>query len=275
MTDSNRSWLITGASRGFGLAFTRAVLGRGERVLATVRDEADGAAIASLGSGDRLKVSRFDAEVADDAARIVREAEAAFGGIDVVVNNAGYGQFGAFEELDDELVRRQLDINLLAPMRVTRAALPGMRRRGRGHIVQISSIGGVGAFPMLSAYHASKWALEGVSESLAAEVAEYGIRVTLVEPGAYATDWGGSSARRAAPLPAYDDLRDRLAARAPAAGADPEAAAQALLAIADHPEPPLRVLFGLGAWDRAHDITAGRIATWESGREITEISDGA
>jgi NAD(P)-dependent dehydrogenase (short-subunit alcohol dehydrogenase family) len=175
----------------------------------------------------------------------VAEAEQHFGRLDVVVNNAGYGHFGAVEEVTDAELSDQLETNVLGAHRVVRAALPGMRERGSGHFIQVSSIGGVIAVPNMGAYHASKWALEALSESLAAEVARFGVHVTLVEPGGYDTDWAGSSSRRSDPLPPYDSMREEMAARrSTSMPGDPAAAAQALLDIVDADQPPLRVLFG-------------------------------
>ena len=189
-----KTWLITGASRGFGRQFAQAALRRGDNVAATARDVSTLADLQAEYPG--LLRLALDVTDADAVRERVAEAEAHFGGLDVVVNNAGYGHFGAVEEVTDAELQAQLETNVLGAHRVVRAVLPGMRARGRGHIIQISSIGGVAAYPGLGAYHASKWALEALSESLAAEVGRFGIRVTIVEPGGYDTDWGGSSARR-------------------------------------------------------------------------------
>ena len=133
----------------------------------------------------------------------VRAAHDRFGRLDVVVNNAGYGQFGLVEELSEQEIRDQIETNLFGALWVTQAALPYLREQGSGHFLQVSSIGGISAFQNVGIYHASKWALEGISQALALEVADFGIKVTLIEPGGYATDWGGSSAKHATPLPAY------------------------------------------------------------------------
>ena len=168
-----------------------------------------------------------------------------FGGLDVVVNNAGYGHFGAVEELSEADLRDQLETNLFGAVWITQAALPFLRAQGSGHIIQVSSVGGVGAFSNESAYHASKWALEALSESLAAEVGPLGIKVTIVEPGRFGTDWAGASARWSDKMTEYDFVREAMLARrnSQAAG-NPRAAARALLEIVDSDRPPLRVLFG-------------------------------
>src|SRR6185312_8849845 len=132
-----------------------------------------------------------------------------FGRLDIVINNAGYGQFGMVEELSEADARDQIETNLFGALWVTQAALPFLREQGSGHIIQVSSIGGISAFPLVGMYHASKWALEGFSQSLAQEVADFGIHVTLIEPGGFTTDWSGDSAKHSPELPAYDDLRQK------------------------------------------------------------------
>ncbi len=271
--DGTRTWLITGASRGFGRAFATAALERGDRVAGTARDLA---ALDDLRTRyPRFLPLRLDVDDADAVRDAVAAAERRLGGLDVVVNNAGYGHFGAVEEVTDDELRDQLETNVLGPLRVVRAALPGMRARGRGHLVQVSSIGGVGAFANLGAYHASKWALEALSESLSLEVARYGVRVTLVEPGGYATDWAGSSARHSTPLPAYDPMRAEAAARRGAQEpGDPDAAARALLEVVDAPEPPLRVLFGELAPGIVRGVYERRLAEWDAWRTVAVDAQG-
>jgi NAD(P)-dependent dehydrogenase (short-subunit alcohol dehydrogenase family) len=238
-----KTWLITGASRGFGREFARAALRRGDSVAATARDVAALQDLRDEHPG--MLALALDVTDPDAVGDRVAEAEDHFGRLDVVVNNAGYGHFGAVEEVTDAELRDQLETNVFGAHRVVRAALPGMRERGSGHIVQISSIGGVMAVPNMGAYHASKWALEALSESLAAEVARFGVHVTLVEPGGYDTDWAGSSSRHSKPLPPYDTMREEMAARRGASvPGDPISAARALLDIVDAEQPPLRVLFG-------------------------------
>jgi NAD(P)-dependent dehydrogenase (short-subunit alcohol dehydrogenase family) len=269
-THHPKTWLITGASRGFGRSFTEAALQRGDRVAATARDTA---ALDELAADYPETLTPLALDVTDrDAVRAtVAKAEQQLGGLDVVVNNAGYGHFGAVEELTDADLRDQLETNLFGAFHVTQAALPGMRERGRGHLVQISSIGGIGAFANLGAYHASKWALEALSESLATEVARFGIHVTIVEPGGYDTDWSGSSARRSTPFAAYDPMREEAAARRSAqAPGDPRAAAQVLLEVVDAAEPPLRVLFGAHAPGIVRGIYQRRLAEWNAWDDLTQ-----
>jgi NAD(P)-dependent dehydrogenase (short-subunit alcohol dehydrogenase family) len=270
----SRNWLITGVSRGFGREFARAALQRGDRVAGTARDlgALEGLVAQHPGTFVPLTLDVTDAAAVEAT---VEEAETRLGGLDIVVNNAGYGHFGAVEELSEADLRGQLDTNVFGPLRVTQAALPGMRARGRGHIVQISSIGGVGAFANLGAYHASKWGLEALSESLALEVARFGIRVTLVEPGGFDTDWAGSSARRSRPLGAYDPMREEAAARRGAqAPGTPAAAAQALLEVVDATEPPLRVLFGTQAPTIVRGIYERRLAEWQAWEHVAAVAQG-
>ena len=196
-----KTWFITGASRGFGREWTIAALDRGDRVAATARDTSTLDDLVEE-YGDALLPLRLDVtdRAADFAA--VEQAHEHFGRLDVVVNNAGYGHFGFVEELTEQEFRDQMETNVFGAMWVTQAALPFLREQGSGHILQVSSIGGISAFPLVGAYHASKWALEGFSQALSQEVAGFGIHVTLIEPGGYATDWGGASAVRSEPNPA-------------------------------------------------------------------------
>ena len=212
-------------------------------------------------------------DVTDSAAvdATVRQAHEHFGRLDVVVNNAGYGLFGTVEEVSEEQARTQIETNLLGALWVTKAALPLLREQGSGHIIQVSSIGGVNAFPTVGLYHASKWGLEGFSQSLAHEVADLGIKVTLVEPMAYATDWVGSSSVHAEPIVAYDPIR--RAARHWTL-ADPQATGPAILELVDAEQPPLRVFFGDGALAMIKDEYANRIAEWEQWNDVSLRAHG-
>src|SRR5689334_10193467 len=204
------TWFITGASRGFGREWAIAALERGDTVAATARDTSTLDDLVER-FGDKILPIRLDVtdRAADYAA--VAQAHERFGRLDVVVNNAGYGQFGMIEEISEEEARAQFETNVFGALWITQAALPYLRAQGSGHILQVSSIGGISAFPNIGIYNASKWALEGLSQALAQEVADFGIKVTIIEPGGYSTDWGGSSAKHAAPLPAYDAFREKAA----------------------------------------------------------------
>lgn len=263
----SRTWFITGAGRGFGREFATAALQRGDRVAATARD---GHALDDLldRHPDALLPLTLDVTDRDAVLEAVGRAHDRFGRIDVVVNNAGFGLFGAVEEIAPDQLRRQLEVNLLGPLHVVQAVLPVLREQGGGHIVQISSISGVVALPDLGGYTASKFALEGLSESLAQEVERFGVAVTIVEPGGYATDWSGSSADRAERLPEYDRLHEAVAERMrqnadrPGFVGDPRAVGPALLRIVDAERPPLRVFFGDAPAARVPEVYRQRLETW-------------
>jgi NAD(P)-dependent dehydrogenase (short-subunit alcohol dehydrogenase family) len=270
----SKTWFITGASRGFGREFAVAALERGDRVAATARDTSK---LDDLSAkyGDAILPIALDVtdKAADTAA--VQQAHAAFGRLDVVVNNAGYGQFGAVEELSEADLRDQMETNLFGAVWVTQAALPVLRAQGSGHIIQVTSVGGIGAFPNVGAYHASKWALEGITESLAQEVAPFGIKVTLVEPAGFSTDWAGPSSRSATAMGEYDHVREAAAKRRSGQQpGDPAAAAGALLEIVDAEDPPLRVLFGAKAPELIYGIYERRLATWRQWEQTSVRAQG-
>ena len=209
---SSKTWFITGTSRGFGREWALAALDRGDSVVATAREASSVDALVAA-YGDAVLPIALDVTDRDAVFAAVARAHDHFGRLDVVVNNAGYGQFGMVEELSEAESREQIETNLFGALWVTQAALPYLRAQGSGHFLQVSSIGGISAFPTVGIYHASKWALEGLSQSLAQEVAGFGIKVTLIEPGGYSTDWGGASAKHATALPAYDEVREQAANR--------------------------------------------------------------
>ena len=270
-----KTWFITGTSRGFGREWAIAALDRGDEVAATARD------IASLDDlvakyGKAILPIRLDVTDRDADFAAVKLARDYFGRLDVIVNNAGYGQFGMVEETSEAEIRAQLETNLLGALWVTQAALPYLREQGHGHILQVSSIGGISAFMNTGAYHASKWALEGLSQSLAAEVAGFGIKVTLIEPTGYATDWAGSSARHAAPLPAYHQVREQAAqarARRFTPG-DPGATRDAVLKLVDTQNPPLRLFLGEAPLGIATADYESRLATWREWQPVAAAAQG-
>ncbi|MGX9430585.1 MULTISPECIES: SDR family NAD(P)-dependent oxidoreductase [Bradyrhizobium] len=272
-----KTWFITGAGRGLGEAFARAALARGDKVAATARHLS---ALQGLVDTHGEAVLPLILDVTDRTAAFeaVAKTRDKFGRLDVVVNNAGYGLFGAVEEITDQELRDQLEVNLFGALHVTQAALPILRAQGGGHIVQISTIGGVAAFPNLGGYHASKWALEGLTEALAQEVAAFGIKVTLVEPGPYATDWAGSSAVHAAPKPEYAELHSGMAQQASAMPAEffgvAAAAGAALLKVVDSEAPPLRVFFGVMPTQLVPDLYRARVATWEQWKDLAVEAHG-
>jgi NAD(P)-dependent dehydrogenase (short-subunit alcohol dehydrogenase family) len=185
--------------------------------------------------------------------------------------------FGTIEEVTEEQARAQIETNLFGALWVTKAALPLLREQGSGHIIQVSSIGGVNAFPTLGLYHASKWALEGFSQALDAEVRGLGLKVTIVEPTGYTTDWSGSSSVQADHLPAYDAVREERAKvrNRPGGRGDPEATAEAILTIVDAADPPLRIFLGVGPLAMIREEYAQRLATWEKWNDVSERAHGS
>ena len=227
--------------------------------------------------GDALLPIELDVtdRAADFAA--VEQAHDHFGRLDVVVNNAGYAEFGFVEELSEQAARDQLETNVLGALWITQAALPYLREQRSGHIIQVSSIGGIVAFPNLGMYHASKWALEGFSQSLAQEVAPLGIHVTLVEPGGFDTDWSGPSANHADRLPGYEEVHaavDAERSKRAALQGNPIASAAALLKVVDAEEPPLRVFFGSLPLQLAKAEYESRLRNWEDWQSVAELAQG-
>jgi NAD(P)-dependent dehydrogenase (short-subunit alcohol dehydrogenase family) len=270
----SKVWFITGSSRGFGRQFAEAALERGDKVAATARNT-DSLNDLVAAHGEAILPLTLDVTDKAAATEAVQRAHAHFGRLDVVVNNAGYGLFGTVEELTEQQVRDQMETNFFGALWVTQAALPLLREQGSGHIVQISTIGGVTTFPNLGGYHASKWALEGLTESLAQEVSAFGIKVTLVEPGGFATDWSGASASFTEQLPVYDGVRAAMAEgwRDMKIG-DPTAAGPALLKIVDADTPPLRVFFGTAGLDILPHVYAERLKTWQDWADVSALSQG-
>ncbi|MEU1481606.1 oxidoreductase [Streptomyces sp. NPDC005760] len=250
-TNASPVWLVTGCSSGLGRALAEHALERGDRVAVTARDRA---AVTGLAAryGERALALRLDVTDSASVVEAVRSCEAAFGRIDVLVNNAGYGYLAAVEEGEESAVDALYDTNVHGVVRVLKAVLPGMRARRRGHIVNISSFGGLAAFPATGYYHATKFALEGLSESLAAEVAPLGITVTIAEPGGLRTRWAGTSMQQSAlRLEDYEQTAGRrreatlaVSGRQPG---DPVRAAAAIAASVDAERPPLRLLLGSDA----------------------------
>jgi NAD(P)-dependent dehydrogenase (short-subunit alcohol dehydrogenase family) len=263
MTTNNKVWFITGASRGFGRIWTEAALRRGDLVAASARDprSLDDLVVTY---GDALLPLRLDVTDRDAVFEAARRTAERFGRLDVVVNNAGYGHFGAVEELTEAEIRAQMETNFFGALWVLQAALPIMREQGSGHLVNVTSEGGVRAYPGIGAYHASKWALEGLSESLGKEVRDLGIQVTNIEPGPYGTSWLEVGSRHSTPIAAYDPLRadtDTFEI------GDPAATVPALFAVVDAEEPPLRVFFGK-SFEPVREEHMARIAEWERWQDV-------
>ncbi|WP_085633452.1 oxidoreductase [Pseudomonas sp. R16(2017)] len=268
---ATKTLFITGASSGFGQALAKEALAAGHRVIGTVRREADLQAFEALSPGNAhgviLDVTDFDRI---DAA--VAETEAAFGPVDVLVNNAGYGHEGVFEESPLEEMRRQFDVNVFGAVAVTKAFLPYFRQRRAGHILNVTSMGGTITMPGIAYYCASKFALEGISDTLSQELRPFGIFVTAVAPGSFRTDWAGRSMRRTPrSIADYDASFDPIRkAREDKSGkqlGDPQKAAQAMLQVIADPTPPAHLLLGSDALNLVRDKlkrTADEIDRWEA-----------
>ena len=273
---TQKTWFITGTSRGFGREWAVAALERGDTVAATARDTATLDDLVAQ-FGDKLLPLRLDVTDRDAVFAAVKDAHDRFGRLDVVVNNAGYGHFGMVEELSEADARDQIETNVFGALWVTQAVLPYLREQGAGHILQVSSIGGISAFPNIGMYHASKWALEGMSQALAQEVEDFGIKVTLIEPAGYSTDWSGASARHSTPNPAYDGVREKaqqLRATRQATPGDPVATRDAVLKVVDAENPPLRIFFGESPLATATKDYESRLATWREWQPVSIAAHG-
>jgi NAD(P)-dependent dehydrogenase (short-subunit alcohol dehydrogenase family) len=277
----NKVWFITGCSTGFGRELAKAVLERGYRAVVTARNPAKVEDIVA-GHQDRALVLEVDVTDSVEVDAAVKSAEQHFKRIDVLVNNAGIGYFGAVEESDEAEVRRMFEINFFGLSRMTRTVLPIMRAQRSGHILNISSIGGLRSFPALAYYHATKYAVEGFSESLALEVAPLGIKVTIVEPSGFRTDWAGRSAAESKTRIAdyattagknLENLRDRSGKQP----GDPVRAAAAIIAAVESPEPPLRLLLGRAALRGARaklDMLKKDFDAWETTTVGADFPEG-
>jgi NAD(P)-dependent dehydrogenase (short-subunit alcohol dehydrogenase family) len=268
-----KTWFITGASRGFGRIWAEAALKRGDNVTATARKSGD---IADLKErfGAAVLPLALDVTNTEQVSQVVEQAYKHFGRLDVLVNNAGTSLFAATEEASDEQIRDLFNANYLGMVRVLRSALPLLRKQRSGHILGVSSGLGITALPLIGFYCATKWAVEALHESLAQEVKAFGIKVTLVEPGAYATDFG-KSAQIADSLEPYAEFRKQFLTRlAGLERGDPEATAEAVLKLVDTNDPPLRLGLGNTILPRAREAYAARLAIWEAWEDVSNAAMG-
>ncbi|GLX70562.1 oxidoreductase [Paenibacillus glycanilyticus] len=272
----SKVWLITGSSRGFGRSLAEAVLANGDQLIATARRTEQLADLAER-YGNQVRLVPLDVTSYEQAEAAVQAAIESFGRLDVLVNNAGYGNVSSIEETQMEDFRAQAETNLWGVVNVTKAALPLLREQGYGHIVQFSSIGGRTGAPGLGAYQMSKWAVEGFSEVLAKEVAPLGIKVTLIEPGGFRTDWAGSSMQHIEPREEYKDtvggLLKHLREVTGKENGDPAKAAQAILTIVNEENPPLRLLLGSDAVAIANAVDTGKLAETKRWEELSVSTD--
>ncbi|MGR4866132.1 oxidoreductase [Caulobacter sp. LARHSG274] len=272
----SKTWLITGASRGLGRALAEAVLEAGDQLIATARDPASLAPLEQR-HGPAVAAAALDVTDPVAAEAAVRLAVERFGGLDVVVNNAGYGDVGSVEDTSLDDFRRQIEVNLFGTVIVTKAAIPVMREQGRGHIIQVSSVGGRLGAPGRAAYSAAKWGVEGFSEVLAQEMALVGVKVTIIEPGGFRTDFAGASTALKPGRPEYDAVVGAAARRQAEYDGrqpgDPRKAAQAILRIAAEDQPPLRLPLGGDALAAIAAADRGRLAMLEAWRELSASTD--
>src|SRR5258708_25179991 len=270
----SKTWLITGTSKGLGRAWAEAALLRGDRVAATARNLRDIEDLVEQYS-EQIFPIRLDVTSSQDCFQAVNAAFEHFSGLDVIVNNAGYGLDGAVEEISEEEAPAIMDTNFFGALWITQAALPHLRKQGHGHILQVASLGGQVGFPGAGLYCASKWALEGMSEALSKEVRPFGIHVTIIEPGGFDTEWSKGSMHHARELPAYHQEREQRPVRSESVTAgDPRASAGALFAVVESETPPLRLLLGTFAVTMMPEVYAERLQEWKAWEEISLQAEG-
>lgn len=270
----SKTIFITGASRGFGKIWAEAFLKRGDNVAATARN------VSQLDDlvekyGDKVLPIQLDVNnrAADFAA--IRQAKDYFGSIDVLINNAGYGLFGAIEETSEKEARDQIETNVFGLLWLTQAAIPVMREQGYGHIINLSSILGLVTMPTLGLYNASKYAVEGISETLATEVKQFGIKVSLVEPNGFSTDWGSASAVHTKAMPEYDLLKTGFQNNIPEGFfGDPLATADAIIKLVDAENPPLHFFLGKEAYPLIKNVYQNRFADWDKWNDVAVAAHG-
>ncbi|MGH8778062.1 oxidoreductase [Paraburkholderia sp.] len=278
MIRKNAVWLITGCSKGLGQALARQALESGYRVVVSARDASTVQDLVTE-YGDAAVAVELDVTQPDQVTAAVAAAEARFGAIDVLVNNAGYGYLAAIEEGEDADVRAMFETNVFGSWNMIKAVLPGMRERGRGHVVNISSVGGLTTFPAVGFYHMAKFAVEGLSETLAKEIAAFGLGVTVVEPGAFRTDFrGGSMKQSNVRLPAYADtvgkVRDGVLAAHGKQQGDPVLGSKAIITALQADRPPLHLVIGGDALDLIRNKIADLqhdLDTWETLTRSTNL----
>jgi NADP-dependent 3-hydroxy acid dehydrogenase YdfG len=267
---SGKVWFITGSSRGFGRIWTQAALERGDKVAATARNLASIAGLCKT-YGAQVLTLELDVTKPDQVANAIQQAHAHFGKIDVVLNNAGYSLVATIEEAQPDEVKSMYETNIFGTLSVIKAALPVLRKQGSGHIVGVSSTLGHLTLPVIGYYCSSKWAFEAIHESLAEEVRSFGIKVTIVEPGAYATEFGSpESLRFSQELDIYKNLKSNFfdVLKSIDKG-DPEATPDAIFKLVDTDQPPLRLFLGSHNLPQVRAAYAERLATWEAWENVS------
>ena len=271
---AQKIWFITGAARGFGHIWAQAALARGDKVAATARDLKTLDSL-QLQHGQNVLPLQLDVTNREAVFKAVNHAHQHFGRLDVILSNAGYGFMGAIEEASIEDIRANFETNVFGTLSVIQAALPLLRAQGSGHFLPVSSLAGLVAVPTAGIYEGAKFAVEAIAEALAAEVAAFGIKVTIIEPGAYATNFlSDASIKQAVPNPIYNPVRDQLAAMlTPDMIGNPAATAAAILKVVDAREPPLRLILGSGL-PMVRQVYAERIKTWEAWEDVSKAAQG-
>jgi len=273
---TERVWFITGASRGFGRIWTEAALQRGDKVAATARNP-ESISDLNLKYGDKVLTLKLDVTKPEQVPAAIEAAHAHFGRLDIVLNNAGYSLVGTIEEADADSIRRLYETNVIGPVAVIQAALPILRNQGYGHILGTSSGLGHLAYPVIGYYCSSKWAFEAIHESLAKEVAQFGIKVTIIEPGAYATEFGsqesldfanGLGVYEAYKKEFFDNMINGLVQ------GDPKATPEAVFKMVDSDNPPLRLSLGRYNLPEIEQAYSERIKTWEDWAEVSIAAQG-
>ncbi|OLF55563.1 oxidoreductase [Pseudomonas chlororaphis] len=275
----SKVWLITGSASGLGRNIAEAVLAAGDRLVATARQPRQLDDLVRR-YGDRVRAVALDVTDSAAAKAAVQVAIGVFGRLDVLVNNAGYGQLSAFEQTSEEAFRAEVETNLFGVVNLSRAALPFMRAQRSGHILQISSVGGRVGIPGLSAYQSAKWAVGGFTEVLAQEVASLGIKVCALEPGGMRTNWGVRARQKAVPVleeyqASVGSVNQMLSQYVGHEAGDPDKVAQIVLKLAYHPKPPVHLLIGSDALQYAGAAESDRAAAAERWREVSAASDFA
>ncbi|WCT14291.1 SDR family NAD(P)-dependent oxidoreductase [Mucilaginibacter jinjuensis] len=270
----SKTIFITGASRGFGRIWAEQFLKRGDKVTATARNISSLKELADQ-YGENFLALELDVNDREAGFAAVKTSVEKFGTIDVLINNAGYGLFGTVEETSEKEAREQIETNFFGLLWLSQAVLPFMRKQKSGHIIQVSSVLGQVTLPVMGLYNASKFAVEGLSETLASEVKAFGINVTLVEPNGFNTEWAGASAANSQVMPEYEQVREGLGALlGDRPFGDPAATSEAILKLADSENPPLRLILGSVAYPWIQKVYQERLAEWEEWKEVSSSAQG-